>query len=159
MASDGQMTLGDIVFKKNAKKVRKIYGGNILAGFSGATADALALVERFEGKLKEFGGNLFRAAVELAKDWRMDRALRQLSAMLLVADKENILVISGNGDVVQPDEPVAAIGSGGPVSLAVAKALIKYTDLPPEEIAKEAIILSGEISIYSNTEICMEVLP
>ncbi len=158
MACDGQMTLGDTVFKKTTKKIRRIFNGNVLVGFAGSTADAMALLERFERKLQEFGGNITRASVELAKEWRMDKALRQLSAMLLVADKQNILVISGNGDVIVPDDHVAAIGSGGPIALAVAKALLKHSNLPPEEIAKEAVKLSGEISIYSNENIYVEVL-
>ena len=158
MASDGQMTLGDIIFKHSTRKVRKIYNNTVLVGFAGSTADSMALLERFEKKLQEFGGNLLKSAIELAKDWRTDRALRQLSSMLLVADKQNILIISGNGDVISPDDNVAAIGSGGPIALAVAKALLKHTSLPPEEIAKEAIKLSGEISIYSNENIFIEVL-
>jgi ATP-dependent HslUV protease subunit HslV len=144
--------------KKQQKKIRRIFNGNVLVGFAGSTADAMALLERFERKLQEFGGNITRASVELAKEWRMDKALRQLSAMLLVADKQNILVISGNGDVIVPDDNVAAIGSGGPIALAVAKALLKHSNLPPEEIAKEAVKLSGEISIYSNENIYVEVL-
>ncbi len=158
MGSDGQMTLGDTVFKNNTKKVRRIYNGKVLAGFAGATADSMALLERFEKKLQEFSGNLVRASIELAKEWRTDRALRQLQSMILAADKENILIISGNGDVIQPDDKVAAIGSGGPIALAVAKALIKYTDLEPEEIVKESISLAGQISIYSNENIFIEVI-
>ncbi|MDT7907082.1 MAG: ATP-dependent protease subunit HslV [Candidatus Calescibacterium sp.] len=158
MACDGQMTLGDTIFKRTTKKIRRVFNGNVLVGFAGATADAMALLERFERKLQEFGGNITRASIELAKEWRMDRALRQLSAMLLVADKQNILVISGNGDVIVPDDNVAAIGSGGPIALAVAKALLKHSNLPPEEIAKEAVKLSAEISIYSNENIFIEVL-
>ena len=150
------MTLGDTIFKQKTRKVRRLYDGRVLAGFAGATADAVALLDRFEGKLKEFGGNLIKSAVELAKEWRMDKALRQLSAMLLVADKNTILVISGSGDVIQPDEPVAAIGSGGPIALAVARALMKHSELAPEEIVKEAIKLAGEISIYSNQEVIIE---
>ncbi len=150
------MTLGDTIFKRRTRKVRRLYDGRVLAGFAGATADAVALLDRFEGKLKEFGGNLIKSAVELAKEWRMDKALRQLSAMLLVADKNTILVISGSGDVIQPDEPVAAIGSGGPIALAVARALMKHSQLTPEEIVEEAIKLAGEISIYSNQEVIIE---
>jgi ATP-dependent HslUV protease subunit HslV len=152
------MTLGDTIFKRTTKKIRRVFNGNVLVGFAGATADAMALLERFERKLQEFGGNITRASIELAKEWRMDRVLRQLSAMLLVADKQNILVISGNGDVIVPDDNVAAIGSGGPIALAVAKALLKHSNLSPEEIAKEAVKLSSEISIYSNENIFIEVL-
>ncbi len=158
MASDGQMTLGDTIFKHNTKKVRKIYNGQVLAGFAGSTADSMALLERFERKLQEHSGNLVRSAVELAKEWRTDRVLRQLQAMLIVANKSQILVISGNGDVIQPDENIAAIGSGGPIALAVAKALYKHTNLSAEEIAKEAIEISGEISIYSNKEVHIEII-
>ena len=156
MASDGQVTYGETIFKHKAKKIRKIWNGKVLVGFSGATADALALLERFERKVEEFGGNIVRASVELAKEWRTDRALRQLQAMLLVADKSTLLVITGQGDVIQPDEPVMAIGSGGPYALSAAKALLRHTDLPPEKIVEEAMKISSEISIYSNFEFFIE---
>ncbi|MEM4326319.1 MAG: ATP-dependent protease subunit HslV [Candidatus Pacearchaeota archaeon] len=158
IASDGQMTLGDTIFKHNTKKVRKIYNGQVLAGFAGSTADSMALLEKFEKKLQEHSGNLIRSAVELAKEWRTDKVLRQLQAMLLVANKNQILVISGNGDVIQPDDNIAAIGSGGPIALAVAKTLCKHTKLSAEEIAKEAIEISGEISIYSNKTVHIETI-
>ncbi|MCS7213164.1 MAG: ATP-dependent protease subunit HslV [Candidatus Calescibacterium sp.] len=158
MGSDGQMTLGDTIFKHKTKKVRRIYNGQVLAGFAGSTADAIALLERFEKKLQEFSGNLLKASVELAKEWRTDRALRQLQAMLIVANKNQILVISGNGDVIQPDDNIAAIGSGGPIALAVAKALYKHTNLTADQIVKEAIEISGEISIYSNQDVYVETI-
>ncbi|WP_456341620.1 ATP-dependent protease subunit HslV [Thermovibrio sp.] len=158
MAGDGQVTLGNTVFKNGARKVRKIYGGRVLAGFAGSVADAFALLERFEDKLQTYGGNLLKSAVELAKDWRTDRVLRRLEAMLLVADKTKILLISGNGDVIEPDIPVMAIGSGGAYAQAAARALYENTELPPEEIAKKSLEIAGQICIYTNTNITVEVL-
>ncbi len=158
MAGDGQVTLGNTVFKNGARKVRKIYGGRVLAGFAGSVADAFALLERFEDKLQTFGGNLLKSAVELAKDWRTDRVLRRLEAMLLVADRTKILLISGNGDVIEPDIPVMAIGSGGAYAQAAARALYENTQLPPEEIARKSLEIAGQICIYTNTNITVEVL-
>jgi ATP-dependent HslUV protease subunit HslV len=158
MAGDGQVTLGNTVVKSGARKVRKLYNDRILAGFAGSTADAFALFEKFEGKLKEFSGNLSRAAVELAKDWRTDRVLRRLEAMRLAADQKSILLISGNGDVVEPDDPVAAIGSGGPMALAAARALLQHTRLSAEEVAREAMKITSSICIYTNDRILVETL-
>jgi len=159
MAGDGQVTLGNTVFKNGAKKVRKIYGGRVLAGFAGSVADAFALLERFENKLQTFGGNLLKSAVELAKDWRTDRVLRRLEAMLLVADTSRILLISGNGDVIEPDIPVMAIGSGGPYAQAAATALYQNTDLSARDIAYKSLEIAGNICVYTNTNIVVEELP
>ncbi len=159
MAGDGQVTLGNTVFKNGARKVRKIYGGRVLAGFAGSVADAFALLERFEDKLQTFGGNLLKSAVELAKDWRTDRVLRRLEAMLLVADTSRILLISGNGDVIEPDIPVMAIGSGGPYAQAAATALYQNTDLSAREIAYRSLEIAGNICVYTNTNIVVEELP
>ena len=156
MAGDGQVTFGEVVFKSNAKKIRKIEKYNIMAGFAGAAADAFALMDKFESKLEEFGGNLKKSAVELAKEWRNDKALRVLDAMLIVADKENILVLSGNGDIIEPDEDVTAIGSGGSYAYAAAKALLLHTDMSAEEIAEEAMKIAGSICIYTNSNISVE---
>jgi ATP-dependent HslUV protease subunit HslV len=158
MAGDGQITLGSTVFKSSARKVRKIYGGKVLVGFAGSVADAFALLERFEDKLKSYGGNLLKSAVELAKDWRTDRALRRLEAMLLVADKERLLSISGNGDVIEPDIPVMAIGSGGAYAQAAARALYENTELSAEEIARKALEIAADICIYTNPNITVELL-
>jgi ATP-dependent HslUV protease subunit HslV len=158
VAGDGQVTLGNTIVKTGARKVRRLYEGAVLAGFAGSTADAMALFEKFEGKLKEFGGSLTRAAVELAKDWRTDRVLRRLEAMLLAADKEAILLISGNGDVVEPDDKMAAIGSGAPMALAAARALAAHTDLDAETIAREAMKIAAGICIYTNDRIIVETL-
>ncbi|WP_456455494.1 ATP-dependent protease subunit HslV [Thermovibrio sp.] len=158
MAGDGQVTLGNTVFKNGARKVRKVYGGRVLTGFAGSVADAFALLERFEDKLQAFGGNLLKSAVELAKEWRTDRVLRRLEAMLLVADRSKILLISGNGDVIEPDIPVMAIGSGGAYAQAAARALYENTQLPPEEIARKALEIAGTICIYTNTNITVEVI-
>jgi len=156
IAGDGQVTFGDTVVKSTAKKVRKFYNGNILAGFAGAAADAFALFDKFEAKLDEYGGNLKKASVELAKEWRNDKALRVLEAMLLVADKNSVLVLSGSGDVIEPEGGIAAIGSGGSYAYAAAKALKKHTNLEAEEIAKEGLKIAGEICIYTNTNIISE---
>ncbi|MCS7163748.1 MAG: ATP-dependent protease subunit HslV [Thermodesulfovibrio sp.] len=158
MASDGQVTLGNTVLKHNAKKIRKLYNGQVLTGFAGSTADAFTLFERFEGKLETYKGNLLRAAVELAKDWRTDKILRRLEALLIVADKEHILIISGNGDVVEPEDNIAAIGSGGPFAFAAAKALYENTELTAKEIAKKAMQIASKICIYTNDIIVMEEL-
>ncbi len=156
MGGDGQVTFGSTVLKGNARKVRKLGDGKVLAGFAGSVADAMTLFDRFEAKLREWGGNLTKAAVELAKDWRTDRILRRLEALLLVADKDNIFIISGNGEVIQPDEDVAAIGSGGPYALAAAKALLRNTNLSAREIVQKAMEIAGEICIYTNQNIVIE---
>jgi ATP-dependent HslUV protease, peptidase subunit HslV len=158
IAGDGQVTLGNTIMKANARKVRRLYDNSILAGFAGSTADAFALFEKFEAKLKEFNGNLTRAAVELAKDWRTDRALRRLEAMLLTANKDTILLISGNGDVIEPDDSVAAIGSGAPMALAAARALCAHTELSAETIAHESLNIAADICIYTNTHVTIETL-
>lgn len=158
MASDGQVTMGATVVKAGAKKVRLLYHKKVLAGFAGATADAFTLFERLEGKLEAYAGNLPRAAVELAKDWRMDKSLRRLEALLLAADKEHLLLISGSGDVIDPEGEVAAIGSGGSFALAAAQALLKHSDLSPEELVKEAMHIAADICIYTNHNIVVETL-
>ena len=158
MAADGQVTLGETVIKQGAKKTRRLYNGQILAGFAGSTADAFALFTRFEAKLEEYRGNLSRAAVELAKDWRTDRALRHLQALLIVADKDTTLLLSGNGDLIEPDDGIAAVGSGGPYAAAAAKALLKHSNLSAKEIATEALQIAGEICIYTNLCITVEEL-
>ena len=159
VAGDGQVTFGDVVFKGNAKKIRKIGNYEVLAGFAGAAADAFALMDKFENKLDEFGGNLKKASVELAKDWRTDKALRVLDAMLIVADKNMILILSGNGDVIEPDGDVAAIGSGGNYAYAAARALIRNNkEMSAEEIAVEAMNIAGEMCIYTNLNIVYDVL-
>ncbi|MEJ5226415.1 ATP-dependent protease subunit HslV [Thermodesulfovibrio sp.] len=158
MISDGQVTFGNTVLKHNAKKIRKLYNGKVLTGFAGSTADAFTLFERFEGKLETYKGNILRAAVELAKDWRTDKILRRLEALLLVADKEHILVLSGNGDVIEPEEGIAAIGSGGPFAYAAAKALYENTELSAREIANKAMEIASKICIYTNNTTVMEEL-
>jgi len=159
VAGDGQVTFGEVVFKGNAKKIRKIGDYEVLAGFAGAAADAFALMDKFENKLDEFGGNLKKASVELAKDWRTDKALRILDAMLIVADKNMILILSGNGDVIEPDGDVAAIGSGGNYAYAAARALIRNNkEMSAEEIAVEAMEIAGEMCIYTNLNIVYDVL-
>jgi ATP-dependent HslUV protease subunit HslV len=156
MAADGQVTLGNTIVKKNALKIRELADGKVLAGFAGSVADAMTLFERFEGKLKEWGGNVLKAVVELAKDWRTDKVLRRLEAFLLVADSENIFLVSGSGEVIQPDDGVMAIGSGGPYALAAARALLRNTDMSAEEIAKEAMKIASEICIYTNDNIILK---
>jgi ATP-dependent HslUV protease, peptidase subunit HslV len=158
MAADGQVTLGDHVLKHSAKKIRRLYQDKILAGFAGSTADAFSLFARFETKLEQFAGNLNRSAVELAKDWRTDKMLRNLEALLLVADKGQTFLISGSGDVIDPDEPLAAIGSGGSYATAAARALLDNTDLGAREIAEKAMKIAGEICIYTNDRITVEEL-
>tara|TARA_B100000674_G_scaffold91482_1_gene64093 strand:- start:24985 stop:25521 length:537 start_codon:yes stop_codon:yes gene_type:complete len=156
MAGDGQVSVGDTVFKSNAKKVRRLYKNSVLAGFAGSTADAFTLFERFEGKLEQQRGNLLRSAVDLAKDWRSDRILRKLEAMLIVADEEQSLLISGNGDVVEPEDSVIAIGSGGAYARAAARALKLKTDLDAEVIVKTAMKVAAEICVYTNLNITVD---
>lgn len=158
MAGDGQVTLGNIVIKATARKVRRLYQGRILAGFAGGTADAFTLFERFESKLDKHQGNLLRSAVELAKDWRSDRALRRLEAMLSVADKEVSLIITGNGDVLEPEQGIVAIGSGGSYAQSAARALLENTDLAPREIVTKSLEIAGDICIYTNRNFTIEVL-
>ena len=159
LASDGQVTVGDAVMKQGAQKVRPAAGGAALVGFAGGAADALALTERFEAKLEAYPGNVRRAAVELAKDWRTDRMLRRLEAMLLVGSPEGVLVLSGNGDVIEPDDGIAAIGSGGSYALAAARALARHTELGAAEIAEQALLIAGEICIYTNERVSVVGLP
>jgi ATP-dependent HslUV protease subunit HslV len=158
MGGDGQVTLGNIVIKATAKKVRRLYQGRILAGFAGGTADAFTLFERFEAKLEKHQGNLLRSAVELAKDWRSDRALRRLEAMLSVADRESSLVITGNGDVLEPEQGIVAIGSGGAYAQSAARALLENTELAPREIVTKSLEIAGDICIYTNRNIVVEEL-
>ena len=158
IAGDGQVTVGATVMKHNAKKVRKMYNDKILAGFAGATADAFTLFEKFEAKLEQYHGNLTRAAVELAKDWRTDRVLRRLEALMIVSDAERSFVLSGNGDVIEPENGIAAIGSGGPYALAAARALMEHTALDARRVAEEAMKIAAQICIYTNQEISIEEL-
>lgn len=158
MGSDGQVTVGTTVMKSNARKLRRIHHDKVLAGFAGATADAFTLFEKFEATLEEYRGNLTRAAVELAKDWRTDRVLRRLEALLAVADLEHSFVISGNGDVVEPEDGVMAIGSGGPYALAAARALLTHSTLKPRAIVEEALRIAGAIDIYTNQQLLIEEL-
>ena len=158
MAGDGQVTLGQEVLKATARKLRRLYNNKILAGFAGSTADAFALFARFESKLEQHNGNLARSVVELAKEWRTDRVLRHLEALLLVADTQNTFIVSGNGDVIEPDEDVAAIGSGGPFAKAAATALIQNTKLSAKEIVEKAMSIAGKICIYTNETVSFEEL-
>jgi ATP-dependent HslUV protease subunit HslV len=158
MAGDGQVTLGDSVIKHGAKKIRRLYQDKILAGFAGSTADAFSLFSRFESKLDQYHGNLGRSAVELAKEWRTDKLLRHLEALLLVSDKEQSFLLSGNGDVIEPDTGIAAIGSGGPFAQAAAQALADHSKLSPREIAEEAMKIAGRMCIYTNDKITIEEL-
>ncbi len=158
MAGDGQVTLGSEVLKASAKKLRRLYNGKILAGFAGATADAFALFTRFESKLEQYNGNLSRSVVELAKDWRTDRMLRHLEALLLVADGANTFIVSGNGDVIEPDDEIAAIGSGGPFAKSAAVALMENTKLSAHEIVEKAMAIAGKICIYTNDRVVYEEL-
>jgi ATP-dependent HslUV protease subunit HslV len=158
MGGDGQVTLGNTVMKGNARKVRRLYGGKVLAGFAGGTADAFTLFERFEGKLEKYG-NLTRAAIELAKDWRSDRALRRLEALLCVADPSASLIISGNGDVIEPEHDIMAIGSGGPFAQAAARALYENTDLGAREIVERALAIAADTCIYTNRNVVIDELP
>jgi len=158
MAGDGQVTMGQTVMKGNARKVRKIYDGKIMTGFAGATADAFTLLEKFEGRVKEYTGDIIRAAVELAKDWRTDKMLKNLEALLLVADSQTILLISGTGDVIEPQEDVLAIGSGGNYAYAAALALLRNTELSAQEIAEKSLHIASEICVYTNNTIHVEEL-
>lgn len=159
IGGDGQVTMGQsMVMKHTARKVRRLYRGQVVAGFAGATADAFTLFERFEAKLEESGGNLLRAAVEMAKDWRQDKFLRKLEALLLVADAERTLILTGTGDVIEPDDGVAAIGSGGPYALSAARALLRHTDMTPSEIVKEAMAIAADICVFTNTHLTMETI-
>jgi len=156
MASDGQVTMGETIVKQTAKKVRKLHDDKVLVGFAGATADAFTLFERFEQKLDEYSGNLPRAVVELAKDWRTDRVLRRLEALLGIMDVQNSFVVSGSGDVIEPDDGVVAVGSGGPYALTAARLLLKHTELSADKIAREAIEAAAAVCVYTNTEITVE---
>ena len=158
IGGDGQVTLGNIVFKGTARKIRRLYHDKVLAGFAGATADAFTLQERFEAKLEKHQGNLLRAAVELTRDWRTDRVLRRLEAMLIVADREHSLVLTGNGDVLEPEHGLAAIGSGGAYAQSAALALLQHTDLPPADIVKKSLEIAGELCIYTNQNHIVETL-
>jgi ATP-dependent HslUV protease subunit HslV len=158
LAGDGQVTLGETIMKSSAKKVRRLYNDRILAGFAGATADAFSLLTRFESKLEQYHGNLERAAIELSKEWRTDKMLRHLEALLVVADSKSSFLLSGNGDVIAPDDGVLAIGSGGTYALAAARALMKHTEMSARDIAVEALGIAGEICIYSNQNIIVEEL-
>jgi ATP-dependent HslUV protease subunit HslV len=153
LGGDGPVTLGPVVMKGDAKKVRKLYDGKVLAGFAGAAADAFSLLERFEGKLRDHQGSVPRAATELAKEWRTDRVLRKLEAMLIVMDRDHLLLVSGTGDVIAPTEPCLAIGSGGPYALAAARALVAHTKMTPAEIVRAGLTIAGEMCIYTNTSI------
>jgi len=156
MAGDGQVTVGQTIMKRNARKVRRLYQERVLAGFAGAGADALTLFERFETKLGQVNGNLRRAAVELAKDWRTDRFLRRLEALLVIADRESSLIVSGTGDVIEPEDGICAIGSGGNYALAAARALVQHSDLDARRIAEEAMRIAAQICVYTNDEIAIE---
>lgn len=158
MAGDGQVSVGEVIMKSGAKKIRRTYSGRILSGFAGSTADALTLFEKFEKKLEEFRGNLQRAAVELAKDWRTDKILRRLEALLIVADSGHTYVISGSGDVIEPDDGIAAIGSGGGYAAAAARSLVKHSGLSAGEIAEESIRMAASLCVYTNDSITLEML-
>lgn len=158
MAGDGQVTFGDTILKKGARKIRRLFNESVLVGFAGATADAFALFSRLEAKLEQFQGNLNRAAVDLAQEWRMDRALRHLEAHLLATDGKSVYMLSGTGDVIEPDDGVLAVGSGGVYALAAARALLSHTKLPAKKIALEALKIAGEICIFTNREIIVEEL-
>ena len=159
IAGDGQVTFGqNTVMKHNANKVRRLYDGKVIAGFAGAVADAFTLFAKFEEKLKQSGGNLTKASVDIAKEWRSDRVLRKLEALLLVADKENMFIISGTGELIEPDDGVAAIGSGGAYALAAARALVAFTAMPAEEIARESMNIAADICIYTNHYITVEII-
>src|SRR5512140_2611724 len=156
LAGDGQVTLGDTVVKQSARKIRRLYGDRVLAGFAGSAADSFALFSRFEAKLEQYRGNIERSAVELAKDWRTDRILRRLEAMLIVMDASSMFLLSGNGDLIEPDDGIVAIGSGGPYALAAAKALAANTDLDARAIAEKSMAIAGQICIYTNDQIVVE---
>jgi ATP-dependent HslUV protease subunit HslV len=158
LAGDGQVTLGNTVVKQGAKKIRRLYNDNILAGFAGSAADSFALFARFEAKLEQYRGNLERSAVELAKDWRTDRALRRLEAMLIVLDRKSMFLLSGTGDLIEPDEGIIGIGSGGPFAQSAATALSRHTDMSPRDIAQHAMTIASEICIYTNANLTIEEL-
>jgi ATP-dependent HslUV protease subunit HslV len=158
LGGDGQVTLGNIIIKGTARKIRRLYHDKILAGFAGATADAFTLQERFEGKLEKHQGNLMRAAVELTRDWRTDRVLRRLEAMLIVADRDHTLVLTGNGDVLEPENGLAAIGSGGAYAQSAAMALLRHTELSPRDIVKQSLEIAGDLCIYTNQQHLIETL-
>lgn len=158
MAGDGQVTLGNVVFKGTARKVRRVYHDKVIVGFAGATADAFTLVERFEGVLEKHSGNLMRSAIELAKQWRTDKALRHLEAMMITADATTTLIVSGNGDVIEPENGIAAIGSGGSYALSAARALVEHTTMDAETIAREALKIAGDLCIYTNQNVTVEVI-
>lgn len=158
IAGDGQVTLGNVVMKSDAKKIRRLHGGKVIVGFAGASADAFALLERFEAKLKDFQGSVPRAATELAKDWRTDRALRRLEAMMIATDRDNLLLVSGTGDVIQPTDGVAAIGSGGSYALAAARALLQHSPLDARQIVEAAMGIAGDLCIYTNRNIEIETV-
>lgn len=158
MAGDGQVTLGNVVFKGTARKVRRVYHDKVIVGFAGATADAFTLVERFEGVLEKHSGNLMRSAIELAKQWRTDKALRHLEAMMITADATTTLIVSGNGDVIEPENGIAAIGSGGPYALSAARALVEHTTMDAETVAREALKIAGDLCIYTNQNVTVEVI-
>jgi ATP-dependent HslUV protease subunit HslV len=158
LGGDGQVTLGNVVMKSDAHKIRRLHEGKVLTGFAGSSADAFALLERFEAKLKDFQGNVPRAATELAKDWRMDRNLRRLEAMLVAADRDNLLLVSGTGDVVQPSDGIAGIGSGGSYAVAAARALIAHSDLSAAEIVRKGLEIAADLCIYTNRNIEVEQL-
>jgi len=158
LGGDGQVTLGNVVFKGTARKIRKLYKDSVLVGFAGATADAFTLLERFEGKLEKHQGHLLRAAVELTRDWRTDRVLRRLEAMLIVADRETSLILTGNGDVLEPEHGIAAIGSGGSYAQSAALALVQNTELSPEDIVRKSLTIAGELCIYTNLHHTLETL-
>lgn len=158
LGGDGQVTLGQYVVKSDAHKIRRLHNGRVLTGFAGASADAFALMERFEAKLKDFQGNVPRAATELAKDWRMDRSLRRLEAMLIAADREHLLVVSGTGDVIQPTDGVAGVGSGSPYAIAAARALLKHADLNAVQVVRSALEIAADLCIYTNRNIDIEEL-
>lgn len=159
MVGDGQVSMGETVMKTRARKVRRLYDGQVLAGFAGSTADALTLIDKFESKLEEYRGNTPRAAVELAKEWRTDKALRNLEALLVVCDSSVSLLVSGTGDVIEPDEGIVAVGSGGAFAEAAAKALVLHSNLPLQEIALEAMKIAADICVYTNHEFVVETLP
>jgi ATP-dependent HslUV protease subunit HslV len=158
IGGDGQVSFNNTVLKHKAKKLRRLYQNKIVAGFAGATADAFTLFEKFEKKLEQYNGNIARAAVELAKDWRSDKILRKLEALLIVANEEHLFILSGNGDVIESDDDVAAIGSGGPYALAAARALLRHGSLPLRQVVEESMKIAAEICIYTNSEICIEEL-
>ena len=158
LAGDGQVSMGNTIMKQSAKKVRRLYKDQILAGFAGAAADSFALFDRFEGKLEQYSGNIMRAAVELAKEWRMDKVLRRLEAMMIVADREHTFILSGTGDVIEPDDGITAIGSGGPYALAAAKALVAFTSLDARTVAEESMKIASNICVFTNNNIAIEEL-